>query len=441
MTAAAIFEELRFIWELLASEFVFLLPFAQRKKHFVPVAVSGWLVFSLLSQGYFLIFQLEGYVPDTVFRTTIGCWYIVLALLAMAFTCCCFHLTFSDALYICIAGYSAQHIVYILIHEWLALYLWPELSDHLFVYVAISLIACASLLGLLHRIFARSLSQCGGQLFQDTPANILFHVVLLVILMSCTFSCQHLFQSVEGAKTFGVQLGLTVCLLILGLQYRTLNAIQIRQERAVIEQMLRSSGRQYQLSKELVDHIQRTCHDLKHNLQVLKTIDSAQRQTYIEETEQNIALYHDLIHTDNEVLNTILGEKCLYCRNHNIRLSCAVDTGNMDFISIPDLYAILGNAIDNAIECVNRFDDPEKRVISLAITCHNAFICIQTNNFSNGQPTMMDGLPVTTKADPNSHGFGLKSIRYLAEKYGGSVAVSQENHVFTLQIMFPLPGE
>ena len=211
-----------------------------------------------------------------------------------------------------------------------------------------------------------------------------------------------------------------------------------RKEQTAIEQMLRSSARQYALSKEMVDHINRTCHDLKHTLQVLKTIDEDQRRAYLEEAEHNIAKYHELVHCENEVLNTILGEKCLLCSHHGIRLSCAVDGGDLNFVSTPDLYALLGNAIDNAIECVDGFAEPDKRVISLTITTHNAFACIQTNNYCEAVPNMEEGLPVTTKGRMGQHGFGLKSIRYLAGKYGGSMAVEMNNNVFTLQIMLPI---
>lgn len=437
MTPFEVFEELRFVWELLAAEYVLLLPFARRKKHFQFLAPLEWIVLSVLSMGYFPLLELEPLLPEFWFCFVIGGWYILLALLTMAFACGCFCLTAADALYIGITAYSAQHIVYVLVHELLPLWLWPELTEHLALYAGISLAACVILLWGIQRIFAGVLSLCGGRIFEDSARSVFSHVLLLAVMMYSSYSCQYLFRNVEQVRGLSVLLALMICQLMLGVQYGTLQVARGRRENTVIEQMLLDSSRQYALSKELVEHIQRTCHDLKHNLQVLKTIDADQRRAYIEEAERNIALYHDLIHTDNEVLNTILGEKCLYCRNRNIRLSCAVDGEDLSNISIPDLYAILGNAIDNAIECVDRFDDPEKRVISLSITANNAFVCIQTNNFCDRDPVMLDGLPVTTKSAGERHGFGLKSIRYLARKYGGSMAVSQQEQIFTLQVMLP----
>lgn len=39
----------------------------------------------------------------------------------------------------------------------------------------------------------------------------------------------------------------------------------------------------------------------------------------------------------------------------------------MDFIETIDLYAILGNAMDNAMEAVEKFAEPEKRQIDVTI--------------------------------------------------------------------------
>ena len=433
----AVFEELRFVWELLAAEFVLLIPFAKRKSHFPIRVVLYTVAMSVLSQGYFAIFGLASVVPEEFLRFLIGSWYILLSLLSLVVCYQCFFLTVTDALYIVISSYAAQHIVYILVHELLALYLWTELQQNLFLYALIS-IGCSSVIfGLMYLVFAKHLRLCDGRLMVDREKGVVVHIFILVALIFCTFICQHLFWYADGAQIIAVELGLVICLVILVLQYSTMVVVRLKREQTVIEQTLRNSAHQYAMSKELVDHINRTCHDLKHNLKVLKTIDEDQRRAYIEEAERNLAKYHELVHCDDEVLNTILGEKCLFCSNRDIRLSCAVDGGDLRFMSAPDLYALLGNAIDNAIECVDHFDNPEKRIISLTITTHNAFTFIQTNNYCEEILSMADGLPITTKGRLGQRGFGLKSIRHLAEKYGGSMAVDLKDNIFTLQIMLP----
>jgi hypothetical protein len=51
------------------------------------------------------------------------------------------------------------------------------------------------------------------------------------------------------------------------------------------------------------------------------------------------------------------------------------------------------------------------------------------------QPTFEDGLPQTTKADKANHGFGMRSMRAIAERYGGTLVARAEDGTFSLDIM------
>jgi sensor histidine kinase regulating citrate/malate metabolism len=66
---------------------------------------------------------------------------------------------------------------------------------------------------------------------------------------------------------------------------------------------------------------------------------------------------------DNDTLDIIITEKCLLCEKENITLTCIADGEKISFISVTDLYSLLGNAIDNAIEAVLQFEDQDKRSI------------------------------------------------------------------------------
>lgn len=439
MTPLTVFEELRFILELLMGEWLFLLPFTRRRENFRRKALVGIPAFCLLALGYFLVLRLNGVVPGALYPGMIGGWYILLTLLTIRFAYSCFRVSVSDAIFLCTAGYSVQHMVYTIAREWIARVLWPELRERLGVYILVTVVVTAVVLCLAYLCFAELLQACGGQMITDRRRTVALVSGVFGVLMVSTFLCQSLFENVEAARSYAIALDLLICLLILEVQFVTLQAIRSGQDRVVIEQMLRDSQQRFGMTREMVERVNRTCHDLKHNLQVLKTIDEAERQAYIEEAEANIDRYHQLVHSDNETLNTILAEKSVHCENRGIRLTCAVDGADLDHLSVPDLYALLGNAIDNAVECVDQFEDPEKRLISLTIRGQQGFVSIQTNNYCGTAPELADGLPVTTKADKSAHGFGLKSIRYIAEKYGGAMTVSVEDGIFILQVMLPTP--
>ena len=58
-------------------------------------------------------------------------------------------------------------------------------------------------------------------------------------------------------------------------------------------------------------------------------------------------------------------------------------------------------------------------------------------NYCEEEPVFEDGLPASTKDDPRFHGYGLKSIRYVARKYGGTATVGVRDSWFELKVLLP----
>ena len=103
-----------------------------------------------------------------------------------------------------------------------------------------------------------------------------------------------------------------------------------------------------------------------------------------------------------------------------------------------DLYTILGNILDNAIECVRNYEDPEKKVISLSILEKGDMLNIFADNYFDGELKMEKGFPITSKKDKGYHGYGVKSIKMIAEKYDGDIRISCKNHTFSIQVMMKI---
>ena len=151
-------------------------------------------------------------------------------------------------------------------------------------------------------------------------------------------------------------------------------------------------------------------------------------------------IYDSIVKTGNEVLDTILTEKSLKCGKNDIQLTCTVDNSNLDFISISDLYSLFGNIVENAIEAVLKIDDKKKRVICLNVKQTEKLLSVHIENYYAGEITFVGGLP-QTKKDVRFHGFGMKSVRMIAEKYGGNVIARTDGDLFKLDILVPIAGK
>ena len=230
--------------------------------------------------------------------------------------------------------------------------------------------------------------------------------------------------------------------LCIWLLFSLLDTKAAQSELKTVQAMWREDKRMYELSKQNVELINIKCHDLKKQLRFLRKQEGEVKREALKEIEQAVNFYDSAVETGNDVLDLIMADKGLYCSQHNITLTCMADGKQLNFISDIDLYSMLINAVDNAIEAVEKYDDPEKRFVRISVSAKNQFVSIRVENWLDKADdlTLIKGLPRTSKSDKSNHGFGLKSMKLIAEEYGGSLAISTEiKNLFLLNILIPLP--
>lgn len=214
-------------------------------------------------------------------------------------------------------------------------------------------------------------------------------------------------------------------------------AIRIRQELEQVQNVLQNQYVQYRQSRESVELINYKYHDLKHQIAYLKAEeDPEKRAEMLQKMEDEIKQYDTQNKTGNKVLDTILTAKNLYCAKHGISFTCVADGTLLDFMDTVDICSIFGNALDNAIESELKVADKEKRLIHVSVSKKKAFILIHFENYYEGSLQYEQGNLITQKEKKDFHGYGLKSIRYTVEKYGGAVSIYTDNNWFDLQILF-----
>ena len=230
------------------------------------------------------------------------------------------------------------------------------------------------------------------------------------------------------------------CVTILYLQHELFRKSAIRQELDMLNHLWVQQRDQYDLAKENIALINQKCHDLKHQIQAMRVMFSDERrEEYFKEMEQSVRIYEVLAKTGNEVLDTVLTEKSLYCEANGIQAHCVADGSLLSFMDAVDLYTIFGNALDNAIESVRDSEDREKRIIDVLVYAEKQMLVIQIINPVSGELRFdREGLPMSTKVNDGYHGFGLKSIRHTVKRYGGFLTVKVENGCFYLQILLPV---
>lgn len=216
-------------------------------------------------------------------------------------------------------------------------------------------------------------------------------------------------------------------------------AVFSSREAYTMQHLLDKQYEQYQQSIKNSEIINQKYHDLKHHIALLRTEqDISKKEEYLNELEKTIKPHETQFKTGHHALDILLTQKANDIMENDINFTCVADGEHLSFISVLDILSIFGNALDNAIESVKSIDQIEKRIIKLAIFAQNQLLFIKLDNYYVNELNIVDGNYMTTKKDKMNHGFGIKSIKSIVEKYGGSTRISTENHWFSLMILLPI---
>lgn len=195
---------------------------------------------------------------------------------------------------------------------------------------------------------------------------------------------------------------------------------------------------QYSISKETVELFNIKFHDMKHMIDVLEREggNAGDRGKVIARLKEEVSGAGVIFDTGNKALDTVLMQKSLVCQSNNIRFVCMADGGLTKMIEDMDLYVLVANILDNAINAVKPLEEA-KRSIELTIGESGGALLVRCENYCGKNTNFVNGLPVTD-GDKRYHGFGTRSILHTAEKYKGAARMYQDGDVFHTDIVFPL---
>lgn len=181
-----------------------------------------------------------------------------------------------------------------------------------------------------------------------------------------------------------------------------------------------------EIIKNLYNEVKIAKHDMKHVYEMLGYYISNHEYTklskFIDDKQENINKVPVLIQTDNEIVNIILNNKIMKAYSHNLNVEFEVSLKKEIFISDCDINDLLSNALDNAIDY-----NIENGNIQIKIIQEEAYIYISIKNSTENKEML-------TKKNITDHGFGIKSIKRICNKYNGVMETSLKNTEFTLQI-------
>ena len=296
-----------------------------------------------------------------------------------------------------------------------------------------------------------------------------FGIVLSVVLLTTTEEERIWMEMPDGFKGYNI-LGLLLLSLLSFIGLFQAVIVLARQQQLEEQNMLAEVNQSYYAAMEQQHFaIRRLKHDLANHLAVAVTLPEAQREAYIKSLMEDSAFSRSLRYCADPVVNAVLTVKEEQMKRFSVRLEVQIDILQELPFEKTDICALFSNALDNAVEACRRLPEAQ-RYVRVKSRARKGLFCLEVTNpvevvenrqspqtgtaricDDNGGAHVFvedrvegrwergkDRLPPTTKADKENHGFGLRSMKEIAERNHGAMEIRAEGERFEVFLYMPL---
>lgn len=404
-----------------------------------------------------LDFYLKNIYPDIYkkeFKNIKFIIYFIIFLLILVFvrndiTYICIHLLIFIFLYIV---YSSCHVIKIdFINKMMVYYLllvivhilvlfflsWLYNTlplffniNHSFPYIIINYILSYYVMYLIINLYINKLSN-NYKIFKLLTIN-----TFICLSFSFMFENPILFKIINIARTYIFTVVISIVALICFDRMQTKYEADKHKKEAIIQNMVKEEEFIQQLDKQQ-SKIREINHNLNHILTILQS-DLQQgkykeAQEYIEKNlDIHIKEYQALVHTGMTMIDSTINHQIYRMKEQNIEYKEDITKIlHLGCIGPEDLSLILGLALDNAREACEKVE--HQRQISLRLQSKQTHLIIHiTNSIPKGSHPHFHK---TSKKDSIAHGYGVKVIKEIAEKYHGDVKYEVQEDCVVLRIV------
>jgi two-component system sensor histidine kinase AgrC len=240
--------------------------------------------------------------------------------------------------------------------------------------------------------------------------RILFFIITLIayVLILDIAKTTREKEALQGAKM--------ALSMLLGSAEHQLSALQATQEQAAIYR-----------------------HDMRHHLALiggyLADGDIEKAEKYVRLAQADIDEITPNRYCENKTVNLILSSFAAKAKSRGVTLSASADLPQTLSISETELCALLSNGLENAITAASSVEAEELKTVRISCHIHKGNLLILIENNYEGKVTMENGLP---QSSHEGHGFGVKSMDMIVEKYNGYCSFEAQDGIFTMKIVLPL---
>ncbi len=190
--------------------------------------------------------------------------------------------------------------------------------------------------------------------------------------------------------------------------------------------------------ERLHENTRRLKHDMKNHILVavsyLNNGEVEQSKNYLSQVLDNLNKTYSYIQTGNSVMNYIINSKLEKAHNMGIKFKAEIENLPFDKMGSVDFSSLLSNILDNAVEAAIK---AKEKFIYIAILRKRGYDTILVKNKIDFSVLETNPELLSDKNNNEQHGYGIKQIKTIAEKYEGIVDIYEEDNMFCTNVMIP----
>lgn len=201
------------------------------------------------------------------------------------------------------------------------------------------------------------------------------------------------------------------------------------QERELLEQEIRIYENQFQVIHQSQQLVRSLKHDMKHHIKMLTDmISEGEKDDALEYLSSMGAFMEnakEYVASGNERIDSILNYMISRGKAAGIAVDWKIQIPEQLEISAFDINIVLSNLFENAF---NALQDTESPFLHILLRYDRGVFCINmTNNYTDEK--------VQAPEIWSEHGFGLKNVRRIAEKYHGQLTINKDGNIFEATVL------
>ena len=218
-------------------------------------------------------------------------------------------------------------------------------------------------------------------------------------------------------------------------------------DKSVFDQIKKQLQSECEKQKVLAEEVQRIQgqiralkHDMKnHTMVILSYLEeekSEDAKRYAGELLDKLNKMYTYVNVGNSLLNYIINNKLSTAKEQGCEIKAEIENLAFSYMDSVDFSALLNNLLDNAME--GALNSREKK-LEISISEKKGFDVISVRN--SVDVSVIESNPqFESKKSEEGHGFGMKQIHAIVQKYRGDIDIYEKENMFIVNIMLGAYG-